>query len=330
MPRQARLDIPGLLQHVIVRGIERRNIFRNNTDRRLFVERLANLLQETDTDCFAWALIPNHFHLLLRPNRIELKQFMRRLLTGYAITFNTRHNRAGHVFQNRYKSIVCEEETYLLELIRYIHLNPLRANIVSDIEALKKYKWCGHAVLMGIRSLEGQAINEVLARFDIRSETARLGYLKFIADGVPQGKRPELVGGGLKRSLGSSFLPGSELELFDERVLGCGAFVEQLRKEQELRDKLIANMKLPELMTRVGNYYGITPDRLKEPGRSKEIIEARDVFCHIAVRVLLYPGTETGRFLHIGRSAASHAVRRGGKIIAKDRKMIGEIIQKPY
>ena len=83
MPRQARIDIPGLLQHVIVRGIERRKIFRTDIDRTDFVERLSKLLEETDTDCFAWALIPNHFHLLLRPNHGTLKQCMRRLLQQF-------------------------------------------------------------------------------------------------------------------------------------------------------------------------------------------------------------------------------------------------------
>ena len=159
MPRQARFDIPGLLQHVIVRGIERRNIFRDNTDRKNFIERFSKLLEETDTDCFAWALIPNHFHLLIRPNRTELKQFMRRLLIGYAINFNKRHHRVGHVFQNRYKSIVCEEENYLLELIRYIHLNPLRAKIVDDIASLNRYQWGGHSVLMGKRVLKEEDLN---------------------------------------------------------------------------------------------------------------------------------------------------------------------------
>ena len=88
MPRKARLDIPGLLQHVIVRGIERRKIFLDDDDRRMFLGRFSSLLEETETDCFAWALIPNHFHLLIRCNKIELSTFMRRLLTGYAINFN--------------------------------------------------------------------------------------------------------------------------------------------------------------------------------------------------------------------------------------------------
>ena len=108
MPRQARLDIPGLLQHVIVRGIDRTNIFLDDDDRDRFVERFSNLLVETGTDCFAWALIPNHAHLLLRCNHFDLSRFMRRLLTGYAVMFNRRHSRTGHLFQNRYKSIVCE------------------------------------------------------------------------------------------------------------------------------------------------------------------------------------------------------------------------------
>ena len=107
------------------------------------------MLEESETDCFAWSLIPNHFHLLLRPNRFELKLFMRRLLTGYALNFNYRHKRAGHAFQNRYKPIVCEEETYLMELVRYIHLNPLRARLVADIKELNEYPLCGHSVLMG-------------------------------------------------------------------------------------------------------------------------------------------------------------------------------------
>ena len=104
MPRQPRIDSPNLLHHVIVRGIERKNIFIDDDDRVNFAERLHKLLAETDTVCYAWALIPNHLHLLLCPQRIPLSRSMRRLLTGHAVTFNRRHNRSGHLFQNRCKS----------------------------------------------------------------------------------------------------------------------------------------------------------------------------------------------------------------------------------
>jgi putative transposase len=109
----------------MVRGIERRNIFLDDRDRSTFVNRLSLLLLETQTDCLAWSLLSNHAHLLLRPSKKILSEMMQRLLTGYAVEFNLRHHRCGHLFQNRFKSIVCEEDSYLLELVRYIHLNPI-------------------------------------------------------------------------------------------------------------------------------------------------------------------------------------------------------------
>ena len=151
MPRQPRLDAPGLLQHVMARGIDRRNLFRDDKDRNSFLDRLADILEETQTQCYAWALIPNHFHLLLRTGPTTLSKVMRRLMTGHAVTFNKRHKRSGHLFQNRYKSVVCEEDPYLLELIRYIHLNPLRAKLVQDLKELDKYPWTGHSAILGRR-----------------------------------------------------------------------------------------------------------------------------------------------------------------------------------
>ena len=118
MPRTARIDIPGTLYHVMARGIERRDIFEDDEDRHYFVQRLSSLLEDTGTSCFAWTLLPNHIHILVRPSKVKLATFMRRLLTGYAVTFNLRHGRSGHLFQNRYKSIICEEDAYLLELVR--------------------------------------------------------------------------------------------------------------------------------------------------------------------------------------------------------------------
>ena len=122
MPRQARIDAPGALHHIMVRGIERKKIFRDNKDRDSFLTRLGKILSETSTPCYAWALIPNHAHLLMRTGSAPLSHVMRRLLTGYAVRFNHRYRRHGKLFQNRYKSILCQEDPYLLELVRYIRL----------------------------------------------------------------------------------------------------------------------------------------------------------------------------------------------------------------
>jgi REP element-mobilizing transposase RayT len=131
MPRKARIDAPGALHHIIARGIARKKVFDDDVDRDFFLERLGTIVQESRTRCFAWALIPNHFHLLLKTGAIPIATVMKRLLTGYAMRYNRRHKRFGHLFQNRYKSILCQEDSYLLELVRYIHLNPLRAGLVG-------------------------------------------------------------------------------------------------------------------------------------------------------------------------------------------------------
>ena len=149
MPRQARLDSPGTLHHVMIRGIERGDIVGGEKDREELVSRMGDLAEETKTKIYAWALMPNHAHILLRSGPKGLAGYMRRLLSSYASYYNRRHNRHGHLFQNRYKSIVCEEEPYFMEVVRYIHLNPLRGKLVNSLRALDAYPWCGHGAILG-------------------------------------------------------------------------------------------------------------------------------------------------------------------------------------
>ena len=193
MPRKARIDAPGALHHVIARGIEQRKIFDDTLDKNRFLVRLSNILNETETSCYAWALLPNHFHLLLRTGNTSIATVMRRLLTGHAMYYNRQHGRRGHLFQNRYRSILCEEERYFLELVRYIHLNPLRANIVKDLNRLDSYPFCGHSYVMGKLSNDWQDTNLVLRLFGSKVRSARQHYREFISQGVARGKRPDLV-----------------------------------------------------------------------------------------------------------------------------------------
>jgi REP element-mobilizing transposase RayT len=136
MPRKARIDAPGALHYIIMRGINRRKIFFDDTDRDDFLDRPGDILSDSKTPCFAWALMTNHLHFLLRTGTAPIATLMRSFLPGYAVRFNRRHRRHGHLFQNRYRSILCQEDPYLLELVRYIHLNPLRAVIVQKLKRL--------------------------------------------------------------------------------------------------------------------------------------------------------------------------------------------------
>ena len=210
MPRQARLDSPGTLHHVMLRGIERRQIVDDETDRRNFVRRLGALGEETRTPIYAWALMSNHAHILLCSGALGLAKFMRRLLTGYAVSYNLRHRRHGHVFQNRYKSIVCDGDSYFTELVRYIHLNPLRVELVKDLKDLEKYPYCGHGTILGTPARQWQDCESVLAQFGRRVSDAKDAYRRFVAEGVTLGRRPELVGGGLVRSAGEWFAVRSQ------------------------------------------------------------------------------------------------------------------------
>lgn len=316
MPRSARLDIPGVLQHVIFRGVERRDIFLNDTDRLSFLDRFSTLLTQTGTECLAWSLMTNHAHLLLRPTQSTLGHFMRRLLTGHAVSFNLRHRRSGHLFQNRYKSILCEDDPYLLELVRYIHLNPLRAGLVKDLDELDVYRWSGHAVLMGRRKMDGQNLTEVLAYFGKQTRPAQEKYRLFVADGIPLGKRDELVGGGLKRALK---LTGDEvITAYDERILGGADFVEELRQEKGLAAKIETFLPLPELIKRVADFVGVEPKELSQRGRKPLVVDTKSIICFLAARKIGYSGEVVAKALGLTRSGVCRSASRGAVMLAEN------------
>jgi len=242
MPRQARLDAPGTVHHVIIRGIEKRKIVDDDRDREEFVLRMNQKAEDTHTILYAWSLMTNHAHILLRSGPSGLPGYMRRLLTGYAGYYNRRHARHGHLFQNRYKSIVCDEDVYLQELVRYIHLNPLRARLVRDMDALDRYRWSGHSTLMGTVNISAQDRNFVLGCFAAQEGPAKKAYRQYVCEGAAEGRKPELVGGGLVRSLGGwsevkSLRRHGERVLSDERILGSGDFVDQVIREADGRSR---------------------------------------------------------------------------------------------
>jgi REP element-mobilizing transposase RayT len=285
MPRYPRLDAPGTLHHVIARGIEKSPIVRDDHDREAFVARLGDTVQITGTTVYGWALLPNHFHILLRSGDAGLPTFMRRLLTGHAITFNQRHDRHGHLFQNRYKSIVCEEDSYFRELVRYIHLNPLRAGLCSDIAQLERYRWCGHSAIVGKLQYPWQDREYVLSWFGDREYQALTAYRRFVKEGIAQGRRPELVGGGLIRSLGGwaevqAVRSKGDRVVTDPRVLGTGEFVERLLERDEVRFRRArARSQQPgqveDLIRQTCAQEGVSLGELRFGGRRRKVVKVR-------------------------------------------------------
>jgi REP element-mobilizing transposase RayT len=132
----------------MVRGINRSRIFRDEKDKRRFLKRLGEAVKKGECSVYAWVLMDNHVHILFKSGRQGISTVMRRVLTWYAQYFNRRYRRRGHLFENRYKSVLCDEENYLLALVRYIHLNPVRARVVSTLRELDRYPWSGHGALI--------------------------------------------------------------------------------------------------------------------------------------------------------------------------------------
>jgi len=145
------MDATGAAQHVMVRGIEGRQIFSDDVDREDFARRLDRLVPELGFLCYAWAFIPNHAHLVLQTGPVPLSRLMARLLTGYARGFNERHERSGHLFQNRFRSRLIEDDGDLLGVVFYVHRNPLEAGLVPNADALEQFPWCGHGGMTGAR-----------------------------------------------------------------------------------------------------------------------------------------------------------------------------------
>jgi REP element-mobilizing transposase RayT len=331
MPRSARLDAPGCLHHVIVRGIERRTIFVDDSDRTDLLNRLAALVDRTHVEVLAWALLDNHFHLLLRSASAPLYDVMRCLNTGYAVRFNRRHKRSGYLFQNRFKSFLVEEDPYLLELVRYIHLNPLRAHALDSLEELDSHPWTGHSALVGRIGRHWQATDSVLALFRQREGEARLAYRQFVAAGIRQGRRPELTGGGLFRSrthwlrrLGN--VRGRDQWAFDERILGSSDFVARILAEQQ---GLPANVSLPKspeeidailsrLLQQASVRCAAAPAEIASSSRRPGAVRGRALMARWAVLERGIGANAVARFLGVSRQAIRRGLERSGAQVESD------------
>ena len=281
MPRQALLDVPGALHHIMVRGINKADIFNDDQG---------------------------------------ISSVMRKLLSWYAQYYNRRHKRTGHLFENRYKSILCDEDNYLLSLVRYIHLNPLRAGIVKTIEGLNSYPWSGHRTIIGKATHSWMDGEYVLAQFGNTRRKALHAYRAFMREGAGQGQIKELTGGGFIRSQGGwsqvlSMQRRGQKEDFDERILGGGDFVHTILKqteESQLRQVKArrAGKTIQQIIDEECRRQGIGIIELKGGGKRRNVSDTR---ARIAVRCRAELGLTAAaiaRHVGVNTSAVARAIER--------------------
>lgn len=266
---------------------------------------------KTQTPIHAFALIPNHFHLLLRRGQTEIATVMRKLLTGYASRYNRRHQRSGHLFQNRYKAIVCQDEPYFLELIRYIHLNPIRAGLCPSLKALEGYSFCGHSYLMGKLKAEWFEPDEVLSHFGLSERQARGVYLEFLRNGLSMGKRDDLTGGGLRRSLSCTKGCSATKQAFDDRILGEGSFVESVLANSDRRLPSGQRPDFRDVLSIICEESGLSECSILGQNRSALVSKARAILAYRMENDMGLSPTQIAERLSISVPGALKAIARG-------------------
>ena len=189
MARTPRLEVEGGLYHITARGNNRRHIFDDDDDHQKFLGLLAEAKTKLPFYLYAYCLMTNHVHLLIERRQDAISRVMHRLLTGYSRYYNRRHDRVGHLFQKRYHATLCQTDQYLAELVRYIHLNPVRARIVRDPASCS---YSSHRAYLGLEKSRLVDSEPVLRHFGATKKAARERFRLFVKAGLTDGPKDEL------------------------------------------------------------------------------------------------------------------------------------------
>ena len=273
MARKPRLHYIGALYHVMVRGNGGQNIFTDDKDRYRFYLFLQEGVEKFGHRIHAFCLMNNHVHLAIQVGDKPLSRIMQNLCFRYTQWVNSRQKRVGHLFQGRYKAIVVDADAYLVEMVRYIHLNPVRAKLVKIPEA---YPWSGHRAYMGHEELPWLTTEWVLSQFAQRLKTARTKYDKFVQYGRDEGHRQE-------------FHRGTS----EGRILGDDTFIERVYSESEDGEK--KSVTLDEIIESVGKVYGLTEEEMVSGGKCRNPSEARGMIAYLVREVSGMSLTDLGR-----------------------------------
>ena len=284
MARRPRVFAPGLLYHVIVRGNQRQKTFLTENDYQTYLERLARYREKYGMIIHAYCLMPNHVHLLVESSVEPLSKFMQGLQQSYTQYFNLKHNKVGHLFQGRYKAIVCQKDEYLMELVRYIHLNPLRAKMVQNPG---QYKYSGHSLY-----LRGKATHVLDPTKILRLMGGREAYRRFVLDGIGAGHKDEYY------------------DVKDQRFLGAEGFGEKLEARVGGGSRPVTKRSLANTFKQLAGSLRTDPAVLKSPDRSWKVSKDRALIAYILVRKHGYRVGEVSAYLGRDMGTVSTLIMR--------------------
>ncbi len=295
MARQPRIHIEGGYYHVMLRGNGGDGIFHGDEDRLRFYLLMQEGVERFGHRIHAFCLMDNHVHLVIQVGKIPLSRIMQNLSFRYTLWFNSQQKRVGHLFQGRFKALLVDEESYLLELVRYTHLNPVRADMVKEPS---DYLWSSHLAYLGHKSLPWLTCDAVLSHFSSELADARSKYASFVFDGLSEQHRPE-------------FHCGSA----DSRVLGDDTFAE---KSLAGDAAIVQKVSLDQCIELVARHYKLTPASLSERNRIRKQAEARAVIAWLMRECGDESLTSIAHFFNRDIATMSTAVRKIEKRMAED------------
>ena len=302
MARKPRVHYAGGVYHVMLRGNGGKKIFFDDEDREHFYWLIHEGIKRYDHQIHGFCLMDNHLHMAIQVGETPLSKIMQNLSFRYTRWINKKKKRIGHLFQGRYKALLVEQDSYLLELVRYIHLNPVRAKLVKSPG---RYRWSGHNAYLGLETFPWLTTEWVLQQFGKRVDVCRRHYETFVAEGMNEGYREEFHQGGE-----------------DARILGDEGYTGQVIGKQYALSKKPDLTKIVQL---VCESYEIELQTLQSPSRQRDISLVRQIITWLVYKTEAVTLKDLGEYFGREASVLSKHVRRIELALQADKKFKREI-----
>ena len=300
MARPLRVEYPGAIYHIVTRGNNRQKVFKNDQDRKIYLQKLADYCADKGVDLLCYCLLSNHIHLLLQTPRGNLSKTMQPLQISYTAYFNKKHRHSGHVFEQRYKAFLVDKDNYLLQVSRYIHLNPVKAEIAKNP---RDYPWSSYRAYTGGPNYYGVKRQILLDNFTDQGRKSVVSYRRFVESGIERG---------------SALL---DLPIVNQAFIGDRAFVVKATRKTKEFTGTRRFYKLSEIGKAVAKVVGVAEEELRVPVRSESVQVGRELLVYVARKHSDIGLRELVNFLSVKElSTPSHGLRRAEARVKSDAK----------
>jgi REP element-mobilizing transposase RayT len=304
MARKPRIEYNGAFYHVITRGNQRQKIFKDNKDYTRYLTILVDYKNRYKYLLYAYVLMNNHVHLLIQTQETPLSKILQGINQRYTIYFNKRYRTIGHLFQGRYKAILCDKDEYLLMLVKYIHLNPVRTGIVKKAD---EYKWSSHRFYIERTDKEAIIINtdHLLGMFSEGEAKARRLYRAYISEGQEVAKE-------------------DIYSTIDQRIMGDERFAEKVSEEGKaeiISTKRLKEYTLADIAIGIESVYGIALKEIRNKGKDRDIMIGRKIFSLVA-KEYGYKGKEIAGYIRKDAAVVTRYLREKEKLWTEVKKTI--------